>query len=251
MNVRLSYELHLHSCLSPCGEEEMTPRNIAGMAMLCGTRIAALTDHNTTANCPAFFAACREYGVVPVAGMELTTAEEIHMVCLFATLDEAMAFGDFVAEHRSRVKNRPDIFGHQWVIDERDEVVREDPDLLIPATDLDMLTARNVVFERGGAAFPAHVDRPSGGVIAILGDLPPEPPFAAVEFADYDNVDPYLTRYPNLRGKTVLCNSDAHRLEAMRPQAFTVSLDLPENFERSPQRDALVRRALIARLRGE
>ena len=28
----LTYDLHLHSCLSPCGDNAMTPANIAGFA---------------------------------------------------------------------------------------------------------------------------------------------------------------------------------------------------------------------------
>ena len=76
-------DLHIHSCLSPCADDDMTPADAAGMARLAGADVAALTDHNSAANCPAFFAACEAYGVVPVGGMELTTAEEIHLVCLF------------------------------------------------------------------------------------------------------------------------------------------------------------------------
>ena len=84
-------DLHIHSCLSPCGEDDMTPCNIAGMGYLNGLKIMALTDHNTAKNCPAFFAACRAYGIVPVPGMELTTAEDVHMVCLFPELETALA----------------------------------------------------------------------------------------------------------------------------------------------------------------
>ena len=75
-----TYDLHVHSCLSPCGDDEMTPCNIAGMAFIAGVKIVALTDHNSCKNCPAFFKACEEYGVTPVAGCELTTAEEIHIL---------------------------------------------------------------------------------------------------------------------------------------------------------------------------
>ena len=76
----MKYDLHIHSCLSPCGDADMTPNNIAGMAMLGELEIVALTDHNTTLNCPAFFKACEKLGIVPIGGMELTTAEDIHMV---------------------------------------------------------------------------------------------------------------------------------------------------------------------------
>ena len=76
------YDLHIHSCLSPCGDNDCTPHNLAGMGVLAGLQIMALTDHNTCRNCPAFFEAAQELGLIPVAGMELTTAEDIHMVCL-------------------------------------------------------------------------------------------------------------------------------------------------------------------------
>ena len=63
--MKISYDLHLHSCLSPCADDDMTPYNIAGMAMLLGLQLLALTDHNSAKNCPAFFSACREYGSFP------------------------------------------------------------------------------------------------------------------------------------------------------------------------------------------
>ena len=84
---RYYYDLHIHSCLSPCGDDDMTPANIAGMASLKGLTLLALTDHNSCRNCPAFFEACNAFGIVPVAGMELTTAEDIHLIVLFPTLE--------------------------------------------------------------------------------------------------------------------------------------------------------------------
>ena len=89
---RYYYDFHIHSCLSPCGDDDNTPNNIAGMAMLMGLNIVALTDHNTCKNCPAFFTAAAKYGITPIAGMELTTSEDIHVVCLFENLKDAMAF---------------------------------------------------------------------------------------------------------------------------------------------------------------
>ena len=90
--MRYYYDLHIHSCLSPCGDNDMTPDSIAGMGELNGLDIMALTDHNTLKNCPAFFKAAYRHGIIPVAGTELTTAEDIHAVCLFATLSGAMEF---------------------------------------------------------------------------------------------------------------------------------------------------------------
>ncbi len=83
------YDFHIHSCLSPCGDDESTPNSVAGMCAINGIQIAALTDHNTCRNCPAFYTAAKRYGVIPVAGMELTTMEDIHVVCLFESLGDA------------------------------------------------------------------------------------------------------------------------------------------------------------------
>ncbi len=101
---RYFYDFHLHSCLSPCADNDMTPSNIAGMGMLAGLQLLALTDHNSTANCPAFFRAAEAVGVIPVPGMELETAENIHVVCLFGTLSGAMSFGEEVAGRRFPIK---------------------------------------------------------------------------------------------------------------------------------------------------
>ena len=124
------YDLHIHSCLSPCGDNDMTPNNIAGMAALKGLHLLALTDHNTSKNCPAFFEACRRQGIVPIAGMELTTAEDIHIVCLFETLEAAMDFDAFVDSKRIRIKNRTDIFGEQIICNANDEPLGQEEFLL-------------------------------------------------------------------------------------------------------------------------
>ena len=102
-------DLHIHSCLSPCGDDDMTPANIVGMAMLNGLQIVALTDHNSTKNCPAFFKLAKGYGLIPVAGVELTTSEDVHAVCLFRDLETAMEFDRFIESRRIQIKNNPDI----------------------------------------------------------------------------------------------------------------------------------------------
>ena len=73
--IPLYYDLHLHSCLSPCGDDDMTPANIAGMASIKGLDVIALTDHNSCKNCPAAMLQGREYGVSVIPGMELCTVE--------------------------------------------------------------------------------------------------------------------------------------------------------------------------------
>ena len=92
--MRVYYDLHIHSCLSPCGDNDMTPNNIVNMSLLNGMDMIALTDHNSCKNCRAAVRAGEEAGVTVVPGMELTTSEEAHVVCLFPTVEQAEAFGE-------------------------------------------------------------------------------------------------------------------------------------------------------------
>ena len=239
------YDLHVHSCLSPCGDDDMTPANIAGMASLNGLNIVALTDHNTSKNCPAFFANAKRYGIVPVAGMELTSAEDIHVICLFPTLEAAMDFDAFVDERRVKIPNRKEIFGNQLVMNESDEVVSEESDLLINATTIDLESAFCEVTLRGGACYPAHVDRESGGMIAVLGDLPDTPRYAAFELNDKASYGEYAERYEKLRGMRYIVSSDAHYLWNISGAENAIELD------DEPYSSQKVRDSLIKYLRGE
>ena len=99
------YDLHIHSCLSPCGDDDSTPDSILGMGELNGLDLMALTDHHTCKNCPAFFEAAEKHGILPVAGMELTTAEDIHVVCLFPDLESALSFSEEIDKRRIEIKN--------------------------------------------------------------------------------------------------------------------------------------------------
>lgn len=241
---RIYYDLHLHSCLSPCGDDENTPCNLAGMLSVSEIMLAALTDHNTTDNCPAFFSACEDYGIIPIAGMELTTSEDIHVVCLFETLEDATAFGQQIAARRCKIKNRPDIFGHQQVMGPEDRFVREEEDFLLGATDLSLEDVPDIVSRYGGVSFPAHIDRDASGVIAVLGTFPETPHFSAAELHDGAREQEYRTRY-GLDGMCILSSSDAHRLEDVRDAAYF--LEIPDDAQTPEQ----IRHEIFAILRGE
>ena len=241
------YDLHMHSCLSPCAENEMTPATVAGMAALNGLHIAALTDHNSAGNLPAFFEACRAYGVVPVAGMELETAESVHLVCLFPTPEAATACWQTVRErHMLPIKNKPAIFGEQFYMNADDEVTGIEETLLITSTTLPLADGTRLARSFGGVVFPAHIDRAANGILEILGDIPPEPGFTAAEFNDAANIAPYRARFASVAPLTLLVNSDAHRLSAMQNAEGDnfLMLDAPCGDEET------VRRALFAQLGG-
>ena len=234
-------DLHLHSCLSPCGDEDMTPGNIVGMSLLNGLQIVALTDHNSTKNCPAFFKIATANGIIPVAGMELTTAEDVHAVCLFRDLESAMAFGEYVDAHRFKIQNQPEIFGHQSITDENDEVVGEEQYLLLNASYLSLEEAYAEVKKRGGVCYPAHIDRASNGMIAMLGDFPPDPHFTAFELRDGEALEESLQKYPIIRERELMhvVSSDAHYLTDIAEEGFAIELD-DEPYSSQRVRDKLI-----------
>lgn len=210
--MKLSYDLHLHSCLSPCGDNDMTPNNIVNMAVLNGLDMIALTDHNTCRNCPALLEVAREAGLLAVPGMELCTAEEIHVVCLFPTLEAAMDFDRYVYAQIPDVKNNTRIFGDQFIMDAEDQAIGTEEKLLINASMIPVLDVGALVASRGGAAFPAHIDKNAYSVLSSLGDIPPECGFSTVEVK---NPGVFLADAGNLAkidGRMVITDSDAHYL---------------------------------------
>lgn len=238
---RYYYDLHIHSCLSPCGDNDMTPNNIAGMCKLNNLNIAALTDHNSTLNCPAFFEAAARYGIVPVAGMELTTAEDIHVVCLFPTLSDAMAFGEEVNRHRILIPNRTDIFGDQLILNGEDEVIGTEEHLLPNATDISLEQSVPLAGQFNGVCWPAHIDREANGVIFTLGTFPDEPAFPLAELHDGAKAQTLRRQFPQLEKKPFVISSDAHYLEQLR--------DAENWFELAGGSDDDIRAQLFAVLR--
>jgi len=229
---RYYYDLHIHSCLSPCADDDNTPNNIAGMASLSGLNIVALTDHNSVKNCPAFFTAAERYGITPIAGMELTTSEDIHVICLFDELSSALRFGDEVDARRIPVKNRPEIFGEQLILDGEDNLIGKEENLLSVATDISIEGISGFVNSFGGICYPAHIDRDSNGIIAVLGTLPDSLGFKTVEFRDRENIKQYSKKF-NLSKMTAVTNSDAHFLTGICDKENY--FDLPDGLSSSSE----------------
>ncbi len=201
------YDLHIHSCLSPCGDDDSTPNSIAGMGELNGLNIMALTDHNTVKNCPYFLEAAKKHGIIGIPGMELTTSEEIHIVCLFENLADAQSFGEEIDKRRILIKNRTDIFGDQYVCDALDNIIDSEEFLLSNATTLSFDEVPQLVKSFGGVCYPAHIDRDSNSVTAVLGGLPPEHPF---KFSELHNKEKSVN-FEDI-GCEFIVSSDAHYL---------------------------------------
>jgi len=205
-------DLHVHSCLSPCADDDMTVNNIANMSMICGLDIVALTDHNSLKNCPAFFTACGRAGVVPVAGAELCTREEVHVLCLFAELDAGMAFDAYLEDKIPGFMNNPMLFGRQLALDADDRILYEEPRLLISACDISVDELPSLTRRYGGVAVPAHIDRSSNSLISNLGFIPAEYEFTCYELRFRESLPRLARGSPALASARIICDSDAHSL---------------------------------------
>lgn len=179
--MRVYYDFHIHSCLSPCGDEDMTPNNIVNMSLLKGLDIIAVTDHNCAGNVKACQDAAKGTNLTVVGGMEIETSEEIHMVALFRNSENLYKLEEIVSGALPPIKNKVEIFGQQILMDSKDCFKGFDERFLVTATSIDVMTLYKYVSELGGTLFPAHIDKTSYSIISSLGSIPPELRFSAVE----------------------------------------------------------------------
>lgn len=218
------FDFHLHSCLSPCGDNDMTPYNIANMAALAGYQIIALSDHNTTKNCPAIIKAAAAAGIVAIPAMELTTMEEVHVLCLLPNLSAAQKLDEIVYEQLPNITNDPEIFGHQWVMDDADHILAEEAKLLTSATSIGLYDVAKLLRSLGGVAIPAHIDRPSFSLIANLGFYDAQMGFPAVEITRQYDKELFVSEHPELNGLPYIIDSDAHDLIAIPDAQYALEL---------------------------
>ena len=211
--LSLSYDLHIHSCLSPCGDNESTPANIIGMAYVKGLDVVALTDHNSAKNCAAAKEVADAYGVCFLPGMELTTEEEVHVVCLFDSIEKALAMDEYVHNKLLKIKNDKAIFGEQLILNSDDEIIGEEEYLLINATSVSFAESFKVAESFGGIAIPAHIEKSANSLLANLGFVPPDSTFNTVELKNKGRYDELCKIHPYLSSCRVITDSDAHYLQ--------------------------------------
>lgn len=222
------FEFHLHSCLSPCGSDDMTPADLAGMCALAGYDVVALTDHNTVGNCAAFCRAAEHYGMLAIPGMELTTSEEIHVVCLFPDLTSAQTFGGYVRDRLPSTPNQPDYFGRQLIMDEEGTVLGEEQSLLLGSTTISVGEVHALVSALGGVSYPAHIDHSTFSLLSNLGLWMPEAGFTLAELSP--TCPEGFTQRPDLKGLRFITGCDAHYLHEIPDPNQAMELT-----ERSPQ----------------
>ena len=168
----MKFDLHIHTCLSPCADLAMGPREIVARACAAGLDGIAVTDHQSARNAPAVMDCARRAGLTCLAGLEIQTAEEVHTLALFDTAEAALALSAEVADALPRRPNDPDTFGEQPVVTADEEIVAFETRLLAAGCRLTLEAVAARVRALGGLYLAAHIDRAAFSVVAGLGAIP-------------------------------------------------------------------------------
>lgn len=210
-------DLHVHSALSPCAEDRMSPNEVVRNAMRLGIDILSITDHNSGSNCPAFEAAARRFGITFIPGIEVQSSEEVHLLGYFPDVQSLHTFCSTVVSPgmiKGR-KNDPQRFGNQITFDEAGNVSGEEEDLLsMPLThSIDELVDQ--IHKHHGVAVAAHIDR-GFSIISHLGYIPSELRVDAIEVWDVNKIEDVRSKYCEGTGLNIISSSDSHHIDMMK-----------------------------------
>lgn len=206
-------ELHIHTVLSPCAGVEMIPPLIVQSAIKNGLNLIAITDHNASDNVPAVIKAAESEDLTVLPGMELQTQEDVHVLCLFDTLDQLAQLQTLVDFKLPDIKNNIEFFGEQFIVDHTGEFIRRKEQLLITATRLSFEKAYQAVMDLDGLFIPAHVNRDVFGLIYHLGFVPPDLSIEALEISRHITPDDAQKEFPQICGYPIIQSGDVHYLD--------------------------------------
>lgn len=224
--MKLAVDLHIHTALSPCGDETMTPNNIIGMCLLKGLDVIAITDHNSVENCGACLETAHNKDIVVIPGMEVQTKEEVHLICLFRDMLSAFDFQDIIYDRLTHKENLSKIFGRQLVFNAHDEVIKENTKMLISSANISINEVFDKVHKTKGIVIPAHVDKSVYSIITNLGFIPMELAMKTLEVSKSCNITQLQKKYPYLNKYRLIRNSDAHYLgDILERESFIESKD--------------------------
>lgn len=209
---RLKCDLHIHSALSPCACDDMTPANIINMCKLKNLDVIAVTDHQSCENLKSleFWAAKSEILLIPA--MEIETAESVHMICLLPSTERAIEFGNIIKESLPNIANRTEVFGNQLLFSVDDKISGTINHMLMISSSITFIDLLKIVEDYDGIAYPAHVDRESNGIISVFGEIPPEYTGRLLELSTKCDISDFLDSHPELKDYRFIRSSDSHSL---------------------------------------
>ncbi len=220
-------DLHVHTCLSPCADDSMTPKMIVETALSRGLGLIAVCDHNSAENVEATVAAAESLPLSVLPGIEITTAEEVHVLGIFETCQAALAIQEIVYQHLTPGQNDERLFGYQFVVDQYDYVVSENKRLLIGATDLSIDHVAGAIRDLEGLVVAAHIERDRFGLLYQLGFVPDSLQLDAVELTSETTLREVGEKFGCSLGLPVVHDSDAHFREDIGKLATEFRVQAP------------------------
>lgn len=210
--MKLYYDFHIHSGLSPCSSEDMSPNNIVNMSIIKGLDAIAVTDHNGIANSRVICELAKDKELIVIPGIEIQTVEDIHIVALFKDIEDLENFYNEIKEYRLLIKNKPDKFGEQIIYDINDEIIGYDENYLITPFTININKTIDFAKKFNGLVFPAHINRNSFSIIKSLGFISKDLDIVNIEWYGKrpDDYEKYLKKM--FKRYRELINSDAHEL---------------------------------------
>jgi 3',5'-nucleoside bisphosphate phosphatase len=205
-------DLHIHSVLSPCGGLEMSPAALMKRAKEMELDIIAITDHNTMANCPAYHRVADRDDMHFISGVEIQTAEEIHLIALFDDTEDIQGFDKELYSSLLNIPNDPEYFGDQVVIDADENIVRCEDKALLNSSMWSLDEALEAIHRYNGFVYPAHVDAVTFSIIGQLGFIPDGLAVDAIGITAKADRQKVLENYPYLEKYALIRSSDAHYL---------------------------------------
>lgn len=209
----------------------MAPQALMQRLKECKIDWLAITDHNSMANCPAYEKVAKREGLSFTWGVEIQTAEEIHVLAYFDDSEAAKNFDKELYESLLPLDNDPDYFGDQVIIDENENILRVEQRALINSSQWDLSTVVERVESFGGLALPAHIDAQANSILSQLGFIPAFPAFSLYGITAGLDVAEWTGQNPFFSDKTLLRASDAHYLGDIGSGYSELYLDSPSVSE--------------------
>jgi len=203
-------DLHIHTVLSPCGDLEMSPRNIVNTAREKGLGIIGITDHNSLRQIDVVEKLALEAGIFVLGGVEITTREEVHCLAFFPDRETRQIFQGYIDEHQPFIPNKDGKFGYQVVADENDRILYIEEKLLITGLNRSINQIEKDVHLLGGIFIPAHINRSANSIFSQLGFVPPGLECDAMGITCFTTENEVKSKYPVPKSITLIKNSDAH-----------------------------------------
>jgi len=222
--MKIAVDLHIHSGLSPCADDNMTPNNIINMAKLKGLDAIAITDHNSMKNVEAFIRVAEQKNIICIPGVELTTKEEVHILALFKDLDSAHGFQNVIDFYLPHEFNNKALFGNQLIYTAEDEIIGECGLLLSNSLKMSVEETIEEIRKHGGIPIPAHVNRNRFSIISNLGFVNPDLRINSIEVCYQQDLKKIEKFCPHFEHYNKITSSDAHSLGQVLEREFFIEV---------------------------